>query len=281
MAKDQYTANTTPNDTPNDLPSLGQIPAYKAVTDGISAVEKAYQAGLKITLAEVGFWRQIVQFRGKAKTSDPQYTGMADALKQSGDYKTAIQSVDRQDIQREYVFRCGDYFLPINLTYEVEGEKNDSTSQLVDGAEILQVLNYKPMVVTVRLRIERNLSRVDTDASASNLSMLDALSYEAYADQVLDNTDPAAMAIADLGVALRSLWQGQDVFKIENKVLNNDLGLEWVYMKRFKYTPNPGSTIVDVSMTLHQINMDENAIVFTQETVNTTNPAGGAVGDER
>ena len=46
-------------------------------------------------------------------------------------------------------------------------------------------------------------------------------------------------------------------------------------MKRFKYTPNPGSTIVDVSMTLHQINMDENAIVFTQETVNTTNPAGG------
>ena len=251
------------------------------MTDGISAVEKAYQAGLKITLAEVGFWRQIVQFRGKAKTSDPQYTGMADALKQSGDYKTAIQSVDRQDIQREYVFRCGDYFLPINLTYEVEGEKNDSTSQLVDGAEILQVLNYKPMVVTVRLRIERNLSRVDTDASASNLSMLDALSYEAYADQGLDNTDPAAMAIADLGVALRSLWQGQDVFKIENKVLNNDLGLEWAYMKRFKYTPNPGSTIVDVSMTLHQINMDENAIVFTQETVNTTNPAGGAVGDER
>lgn len=240
MAKDQYTANTTPNDTPSDLPSLGQIPAYKAVTDGISAVEKAYQAGLKITLAEVGFWRQIVQFRGKAKTSDPQYTGMADTLKQSSDYKTAIQSVDRQDVQREYVFRCGDYFLPINLTYEVEGEKNDSTSQLVDGAEILQVLNYKPMVVTVRLRIERNLSRVDTDASASNLSMLDALSYEAYADQGLDNTDPAAMAIADLGVALRSLWQGQDVFKIENKVLNNDLGLEWVYMKRFKYTPNPG-----------------------------------------
>lgn len=275
MADNNYTADTRPNDTPSDLPSLGQVPAYRAATEGISAIEKAYQSGLKITLSELGFWRQLVQFGGKARTSNPSFAAMSDTLKGFDRYTTEAKKIDRQDMQNDYVFRCGDYFLPINLTYKVKAEKNDSTSQLIDGAEIVQILNFKPLVVDVQLRIERDMSRIDTHPSASNMAFVDALSYEAYRDQNLEGTDPATMAISDLGVALRNLYHTQDVFKIENKVLNNDLGLDWVYMKNYEYSPNAGSTIVDINMTLREINMTENAIVFGNETVNSGNAAGG------
>lgn len=82
--------------------------------------------------------------------------------------------------------------------------------------------------------------------------------------------------IVELGTYLGKLYENADVFAVENKTINNDLLVQWVFMESYTFTVNPGSTVVDIDMKLREINMDENAIVFTdQSTVNSSSSAGG------
>lgn len=275
------------SDVSASLPSLMDSSLYRAGSDAINVAEGFYQTGLKLSLSEIGFWKQVFQYGMKANTSGltTKIEGSAAENNLNGrdnNYQASTPVVyNRQDQNNEYVFRCGDYFLPLSFSYSIRASKSTAISQLVDGVEIIQHINKKPKMVDLQIRIERNQNRIQNTNTGSNMSFVSSDLYSPNSDirptiyGVEAGSDPALMALVELGTALNSLYENQDVFEIEHKTLNNDFGLNWVFMEDFEFNTNPGSTIVDIKMTLHQVNMAENAIIFGEATINPDTSAGG------
>lgn len=284
MAENSNYKAQTERRVPDQLPSLGNTGPYKAVSNALGEAERVTQAGLKITLSEIGFWRQVVQFGRKANSpgmnrTDPDSN--IEALNNANnDYVATENIIYRQDPQYEYVFRCGNYFLPISMWYDVSASKNVVDSQLVDGPNIYEMINKKPKEVRVHLRIERSNNKLDNSGSSRNMAFM--ATDAAYNERSIGEVSPYAAEVnyieyqvAELSAVLKELYEEKDVFEIEQKTLNNEVGLRWVYMDKYDLTTNQGSTIIDLEMTLKEVNMMENAIIFGESTIITNRSAGG------
>lgn len=271
--RNSYTASSegrfraTKASVASSLPSLSDIGAYKAVSELGGLVEESYQTGLKISLAEIGVWRQIISYGGVARSPGLRgrdYPGLESLPGDGGqNYSVAPRAINRRDPNNDFVFRCGDYFLPLSFTYNVRADKQTAVSQLVDGPAVYQQINKNPKTVSISIQIQRDQEKAGDSDDASM----------AFASP--DNSSQYALQIRGLGSALNDLYERQDVFYIENKTLNNDLQLQYVYMEDYTFTVNQGSSIVDIEMTLREVNMQENAIVFGSATVNPDKSAGG------
>ena len=272
------------------IPTLADvIPGYRATQDAIETAYRVYQSGLKLSLSEIGFWKQLFVYGGTAKS--PGLKGKDSLSKllpgvgttnEKNNYATHLKTLDRQDVANEFVFKTGDYFLPLSITYSVEAGKNAATSKLVDGVEIVQMINKRPKVISLHIRIERDPVRLKNETMANNMAIVSS-QPKRYNSVLASSSSPTmeedmapVYQIVELGTYLGKLYENADVFAVENKTINNDLLVQWVFMESYTFTVNPGSTVVDIDMKLREINMDENAIVFTdQSTVNSSSSAGG------
>lgn len=255
----------------NSVPSLGRTTAYQAVSNTIDMLRNTASTSMKIGLAEIGFIKQLRDHGGVARSNpDKEQSGGTLALvnKRSDSYTSSPMGINRQDTEYEFVFRCGDYFLPISFDYSVRAQKTVARSQLVDGAEILQQTFKQPKIVNVSIRLERDLTRIDTYSQASTMSFINA--------QVegIETNDRVLYDVMGLGAALDDLYENNDIFRIEHKTLNNDLNMDWVYMEDYEFSTTPGSTIIDIRMTLREVDMNENTIAFIETTIISDSSAG-------
>lgn len=270
-----YTADTrpygiNPEGFQSYVPKLGQTAAYKAVAGALEQVVGAATTSLKITLSEVGVQRAVADTAQKlangAKASAAN--AAAESPMANARYETLPPSHNRYDKTNAFSFKCGDVYLPISMTYNVRASKRTSSSQLVDGVEIVQMINREPKIISVNLRIEKDKTRLDAVDMARNMAFGNPIGSTTAARS--PETD-----VMELGAVLDSLYENSDVFHIDNDVINKDLHVEWAYMESFEYRTTAGTSVVEISMTLHEINMTENAIIFGQATVNSTSSAGG------
>lgn len=295
-----YSAKSIADATDNPV-LLSAGANYRAVTQSIhsaNGVMRGAYTGTKLLLNEAG---ALVStgVRGYVETkikSTAIYQAAADGIRgwlsrnpTTTTYKAynAVNEIDRTDMSLDYVFRCGDYYLPLSMTYSVMSEKEEKLSQLVDGPEIVQALNIKPSVIEVNIRLEqaprdrrqtRNMSFVSSsDALAASTARLQSeisgILGEESANESIEQPSPA-----DFGAVLRNLYKENDVFEIENNTINKVFGITYVYIKSFDYSTNQGSSIVNIRMTLREINMAENiiAIPITDIDTSTTAAAGNS-----
>lgn len=270
-------------DVASAVPSISNIGSYRAATDITALANEVHQTTLKISLAEIGFWKQVLNYNRRASipTFDDEVSDEKKKLENNiAAYKTRPELLDinRQDTQNEFVFRCGDYFLPLSFTYTINASKNIAYSQLVDGVEIIQVVNRKPKDITLNIRIERNLQKAQNTSSGRSMSFLNA-NVPGTAKDNIDGSEidleEIKYQITALGVALNDLYERQEVFRVENKTVNTDIGISYALLSDYSYRVNAGATYVDIMMKLHEVNMDENSVVFDRRTVDAESSAGG------
>lgn len=273
----------TKADVMSAVPSVSDIGAYKAATDVTALASQVYQTTLKISLAEIGFWKQVLNYNRKA--SSPNFEDELSAEKKSisaisAEYRTrpAIIDINRQNTKNEFVFRCGDYFLPLSFTYSLRASKNIAYSQLVDGVEIIQVVNRKPKDITLNIRIERDQNKATNTSAGQMMSFLNA-NVPGIAKDNIDGSEidleEIKYQITALGVALNDLYENQEVFRVENNTINDDMGIHYALLSDYTYRTNAGATYVDIMLKLHEVNMEENSVVFNRKTVDSSNSAGG------
>ena len=293
---DSYTTDTkkagniTSADIVSSVGSLRDVPGYDVVTDTLRAAVNTGMAAIKISLSEIGFWKQVVSFGGRVDTKterDPINGKRLESVDNKRDNYIAWSTpyMDRLDTTKEAIIKCGDYFMPLSLSYSLSAQKSLAVSQLVDGAEIIQrtAKKSKSIDVTVRIekntdRIEKNTDRLGNTASAHKMAFVTSVPNaepEYDVKPYEEEWNVPNYKLAQLASVLNDLYETKDAFKIENTTINNDFRVEWVVMERFDYNANQGSTIVDIRMTLREINMDENAIIFGEATVNPNKSAGG------
>lgn len=277
------------------IPSLNDIGAVKLAREALKVGETAAQAALKISLAEIGVWRTLFTYGGKSRTlgvlgQENRYPQSINPFGPENNYHAQSPVYDRFNPENSYVFKCGDYFLPISFNYSVSAQKKTAISQLVDGPEIIQQTYKGAKVINVNIKIEQKTSRYNiTYGDMPSLAFMKAISPDAgyednyeyegseYEDQYVPAVDEIENALVGLGIALRSLYEEQDVFTIEQKEINTELGVTNVFMEQYSYSTTPGSTQVNISMTLREVNMDDQ-IQFGnqgQSTIDSTSSAGG------
>jgi hypothetical protein len=272
-----------PSNIASSIPSLSQIPAYKTATDTLAQLRGAFVTTVKLSLAEIGFWRQVAVYGARAVTNDrkpnPDKVRLGELTDKSNDYFIDTDNqqyqLRREDLKSEFSFQCGDYFLPLSFTYAINGGKNLALSQLVDGPEIIQQTFKKPKEVNLSIRIERNEVRLKKSPTASNMAFIDA-------NDIGTDTEEGWIQykIMELGAVFTDLYETQDIFRIQHNTLNKDFKMSWVIMTDFSFKPNPGATVVDIEMKLREVNMEENAIDFNANTVDSTSSAGGGSRNE-
>lgn len=183
--------------------------------------------------------------------------------------------INRTDMSLDFVFRCGDYYMPLSVTYNLRAEKSDATSQLVDGPEIVQRIAKRPKTIEVNIRVDRaernsrttrymDIAIRDTSINRSDTRLWgeEANVFGPGLDRNIFETYPTS---ADLGAMLRDLYENNDVFEIENTVINKVFGVNYVYMKSYDYTTVAGNSTVNISMVLREIDMTANLIAITSD----------------
>lgn len=262
-------------DVANAIPSLGNLPAYQSVSNALALAEAGLQSAVKITMSEIGFWRQVISYGGSVTTdqTDPDVisskpfilTGTYDYGRNQNNYKVEPSVIQRTNFENECVFKIGEYFLPLSFNYRLHAEKITALSQLVDGPEIIQKIGKRPKTIDLTLRVEKDFNKINTDSGTNNHSAMAFVQGETLNDPL--DPDGAYVQLAQLATVLRELYEDNDVFLLENTTLNNDHGFNWVFMESYDYRPNMGQSIVDISMRLRQIDMTENAIIIGQSTI--------------
>lgn len=282
--RNNYKASTegllgkSPGNIQSSLPSLSDLGSYKVATDAIRLAEAAVQTGLKLTLSEAGVWKQIIRYNFKAKTEglsreipindserNDKYTADTGTII-STDYEGNINS-SRSNYERQAVFRAGNFFLPLSFSYDLKAGKQYSTSQLVDGPEIIQQVYKRPKEVTVRIKVERDNARLADISTASNMAFLEATTVMSQGDdlddpQIQNESNQPNLDLIGLGVVLNELYETNDVFQVENRVLNNDYMVDWVYLTGYDISTEVGSSITTLTLNMRSIDINENAIIF-------------------
>lgn len=194
-------------------------------------------------------------------------------LSEAGLYKTAWKSqkingemLDTKNNAPEtaQIFACGDYFLPLSLRFSLSAEKRVAESQLVDGIAIYECINKASKVVTCTFEVERaepNTSTLQTDAQNAVTHIMRAKPNS----RNLLRTDVERTAMLSLTKFLGDLYENNDVFEVVNPVLNNELGINHAFLRRYSITPQVGSTFFQVSMTLQEVNVNDSIIWATDE----------------
>lgn len=257
-------------------PPVPRLSDIRAVRQAIGVVDTATDlaaAAVKITLGEIGLAKIMLS----RKVNTPKIGETSRYEPVPGSY-ASTGFVERINPKQYYCFRCGDFWLPISTTYEVMASKNTAISQLVDGVEVIQKINNNPKIISMNIRICRNQEK-EGIAAGTGTGNSGNMAFIAN-DTAMEDTGgiaPVGMySVVGLGKALAELYERQDVFYIENEAINSDFGVQWVFMESFNFMTNAGSTVVSIDMVLHEVNMEENAVVFTShDTVDPDVSAGG------
>lgn len=254
------------------LEAGGAVNKIDTIRTDILDDAKAVMNAAKLVLSEAGVIRVLIQQGGKitmGNTTDPdvikQYaSGRSSYTAKSSYLPTSEDEALSDGLDTPYfdsVFACGDYWLPLSLRFSVRSSKVLDNSQLVDGPNITQRVAKNPKMVNVSFDIERR-ERTD-DLQAQNY--VDATSIRYSSDSSTDK-----QAIYKLTKMLSDLFENNDVFEVQNSVLNDEIGINWAVMTDYRFSPDKGSTFARVSFTLQEVNVKDPLLYQSDTSTEST-----------
>ena len=175
-------------------------------------------------------------------------------------YSAGGGSLGRYDPNQDYYFKCGDYFLPLSFTYSVNAKKHTASSQLVDGPVIFERVYKEPKIISVNIQVQTK----QLSPATSNL-------FAAYESTVNDTEgDPYKLELENLSSMFNDLFENQDVFRIVNTFINQNLHVNYVYMSEYDVSPQAGSLLTEIRMQLIEVDVTSNVISEDAANVVTT-----------
>lgn len=226
---------------------------YQRAKDQVLDAADAVLNARKIVLSEAGIVRVLIESPGgKIRTGD-NTPEMSPAPLSTQEYSTSTHEDDAQRISdalsgltddpiADAIFVCGDYYAPLSLNFSVSAQKITDESQLVDGINIVQRVAKGPKVVSVSFNIQRREAQKVEDMSATTIRRRNAR-----------GGDPTP--VYKLTRFLDELYENDEVFAIENTVLNNEIGIGWAFIKSYRFSPMQGDTFGSINLVLQEVNI--------------------------
>ena len=226
---------------------------YQRAKDQVLDAADAVLNARKIVLSEAGIVRVLIESPGgKIRTGD-NTPEMSPAPLSTQEYSTSTHEDDAQRISdalsgltddpiADAIFVCGDYYAPLSLNFSVSAQKITDESQLVDGINIVQRVAKGPKVVSVSFNIQRREAQEVEDMSATTIRRRNAR-----------GGDPAP--VYKLTRFLDELYENDEVFAIENTVLNDEIGIGWAFIKSYRFSPMQGDTFGSINLVLQEVNI--------------------------
>lgn len=226
---------------------------YQRAKDQVLDAADAVLNARKIVLSQAGIVRVLIESPGgKIRTGD-NTPEMSPAPLSTQEYSTSTHEDDAQRISdalsgltddpiADAIFVCGDYYAPLSLNFSVSAQKITDESQLVDGINIVQRVAKGPKVVSVSFNIQRREAQEVEDMSATTIRRRNAR-----------GVDPTP--VYKLTRFLDELYENDEVFAIENTVLNNEIGIGWAFIKSYRFSPMQGDTFGSINLVLQEVNI--------------------------
>lgn len=226
---------------------------YQRAKDQVLDAADAVLNARKIVLSQAGIVRVLIESPGgKIRTGD-NTPEMSPAPLSTQEYSTSTHEDDAQRISdalsgltddpiADAIFVCGDYYAPLSLNFSVSAQKITDESQLVDGINIVQRVAKGPKVVSVSFNIQRREAQEVEDMSATTIRRRNAR-----------GGDP--MPVYKLTRFLDELYENDEVFAIENTVLNDEIGIGWAFIKSYRFSPMQGDTFGSINLVLQEVNI--------------------------
>lgn len=228
---------------------------YQRAKDQVLDAADAVLNARKIVLSQAGIVRVLIESPGgKIRTGD-NTPEMSPAPLSTQEYSTSTHEDDAQRISdalsgltddpiADAIFVCGDYYAPLSLNFSVSAQKITDESQLVDGINIVQRVAKGPKVVSVSFNIQRREAQEVEDMSATTIRRRNAR-----------GGDPTP--VYKLTRFLDELYENDEVFAIENTVLNDEIGIGWAFIKSYRFSPMQGDTFGSINLVLQEVNIAE------------------------
>lgn len=226
---------------------------YQRAKDQVLDAADAVLNARKIVLSQAGIVRVLIESPGgKIRTGD-NTPEMSPAPLSTQEYSTSTHEDDAQRISdalsgltddpiADAIFVCGDYYAPLSLNFSVSAQKITDESQLVDGINIVQRVAKGPKVVSVSFNIQRREAQEVEDMSATTIRRRNAR-----------GGDPTP--VYKLTRFLDELYENDEVFAIENTVLNDEIGIGWAFIKSYRFSPMHGDTFGSINLVLQEVNI--------------------------
>lgn len=226
---------------------------YQRAKDQVLDAADAVLNARKIVLSQAGIVRVLIESPGgKIRTGD-NTPEMSPAPLSTQEYSTSTHEDDAQRISdalsgltddpiADAIFVCGDYYAPLSLNFSVSAQKITDESQLVDGINIVQRVAKGPKVVSVSFNIQRREAQEVEDMSATTIRRRNARG--GYPTPVYKLTR-----------FLDELYENDEVFAIENTVLNDEIGIGWAFIKSYRFSPMQGDTFGSINLVLQEVNI--------------------------
>jgi hypothetical protein len=226
---------------------------YQRAKDQVLDAADAVLNARKIVLSQAGIVRVLIESPGgKIRTGD-NTPEMSPAPLSTQEYSTSTHENDAQRISdalfgltddpiADAIFVCGDYYAPLSLNFSVSAQKITDESQLVDGINIVQRVAKGPKVVSVSFNIQRREAQEVEDMSATTIRRRNAR-----------GGDPTP--VYKLTRFLDELYENDEVFAIENTVLNDEIGIGWAFIKSYRFSPMQGDTFGSINLVLQEVNI--------------------------
>lgn len=226
---------------------------YQRAKDQVLDAADAVLNARKIVLSQAGIVRVLIESPGgKIRTGD-NTPEMSPAPLSAQEYSTSTHEDDAQRISdalsgltddpiADAIFVCGDYYAPLSLNFSVSAQKITDESQLVDGINIVQRVAKGPKVVSVSFNIQRREAQEVEDMSATTIRRRNAR-----------GGDPTP--VYKLTRFLDELYENDEVFAIENTVLNDEIGIGWAFIKSYRFSPMQGDTFGSINLVLQEVNI--------------------------
>lgn len=226
---------------------------YQRAKDQVLDAADAVLNARKIVLSQAGIVRVLIESPGgKIRTGD-NTPEMSPAPLSTQEYSTSTHQDDAQRISdalsgltddpiADAIFVCGDYYAPLSLNFSVSAQKITDESQLVDGINIVQQVAKGPKVVSVSFNIQRREAQEVEDMSATTIRRRNAR-----------GRDPTP--VYKLTRFLDELYENDEVFAIENTVLNDEIGIGWAFIKSYRFSPMQGDTFGSINLVLQEVNI--------------------------
>lgn len=226
---------------------------YQRAKDQVLDAADAVLNARKIVLSQAGIVRVLIESPGgKIRTGD-NTPEMSPAPLSTQEYSTSTHEDDAQRISdalsgltddpiADAIFVCGDYYAPLSLNFSVSAQKITDESQLVDGINIVHRVAKGPKVVSVSFNIQRREAQEVEDMSATTIRRRNAR-----------GGDPTP--VYKLTRFLDELYENDEVFAIENTVLNDEIGIGWAFIKSYRFSPMQGDTFGSINLVLQEVNI--------------------------
>lgn len=226
---------------------------YQRAKDQVLDAADAVLNARKIVLSQAGIVRVLIESPGgKIRTGD-NTPEMSPAPLSTREYSTSTHEDDAQRISdalsgltddpiADAIFVCGDYYAPLSLNFSVSAQKITDESQLVDGINIVQRVAKGPKAVSVSFNIQRREAQEVEDMSATTIRRRNAR-----------GGDPTP--VYKLTRFLDELYENDEVFAIENTVLNDEIGIGWAFIKSYRFSPMQGDTFGSINLVLQEVNI--------------------------